>query len=155
MRDTRHQPAEGCQFFRLDQGGLGLPQIPQRRLGGIAGAADLAFAPLALGDLFGGDIDADNVAIRTALRMPIGDPAALVIMARALTVDLNASHGITGLHDRAHNGLNRRGKSGYAFPHGMPEMSLDRDAAYLGRRWLICRYRQSGERNARPMGAVS
>src|SRR5258708_25673342 len=104
----------------------------QCRLGGIARAADLALAALALGDLLGGDIDADDVAVRPALRMPVGDPAAILILARTLAVDLDAGHGIAGLHDRSHDGLDRVCQPRHAVAHRAPEMPLDRNPADLG-----------------------
>src|ERR1700676_4274847 len=98
----------------------------QRRLGGIARAADIALAAFALGDLFRGDIDADDVAVRPALRMPVGDPAAILILALALAVDLDAGDGVAGLHDRAHDGLDRVCERRHAVAHRAPEMPLDR-----------------------------
>ena len=81
MRDARHQPPEGCEFFRFDQEVLGLLQMAQRRFGRIPGAAQLPFTgvqrglgALALGDLFGRDVDADDLAGRIAQRMPIRHP---------------------------------------------------------------------------------
>jgi hypothetical protein len=35
MGDTRHQPPERCELFRLDQGILGLAQVLQGRFGRI------------------------------------------------------------------------------------------------------------------------
>ena len=107
MRNPCHQPAQRGEFFRLDEGCLGLLQVEQRRLGRIARGADLAFTALALGDLFGGDVDADDVAVRPALRMPVGDPAALVVVAGALAVDLDAGHGLAGFHDRTNDAFDR------------------------------------------------
>src|SRR5258707_5886373 len=104
----------------------------QCRLRGVACAADFALAALALGDFFGGDIDADDVAVRPALRMPVGDPAAILILAGALAVDLDAGHGIAGLHDRSHNGLDRVCKRRHAVAYRAPEMPLDRNPADLG-----------------------
>src|SRR3954447_3006907 len=39
--------------------------------------AQLRLCALALGDLFGGDIDARNLSVRPAHRMPVGYPGAL------------------------------------------------------------------------------
>src|SRR5258708_14569312 len=104
----------------------------QCRLRGVACAADFTLAALALGDLFGGDIDADDVAVRPTLRMPVGDPTAILILAGALAVDLDPGHGIAGRHDRSHDGLDRVCERRHAVAHRAAEMPLDRDPADLG-----------------------
>ena len=89
MSDTRHQPPERGELFRLDQEILGFLQMVQRCFGRIPGVAYFLFAavqrrfgPLAFGDLFGRDIDADNFAARAAQRMPIGAPEPLLDLVR-------------------------------------------------------------------------
>ena len=100
---------------------------------------ELAFAglerrlgALALGDLFGGDVDADDLAVAVAMRMPVGDPEALVGLVGALAGDLDAGDGIAGAHDRGHDAFDRIRQRRHAVPHIAPEMILDRDAADFG-----------------------
>ena len=76
-----------------------------------------------------GDVDANDVAIWPALRMPVGDPESFLGLIGALAGDLDAGHGIAGLHDRAHDTLDRRGQCRNAFPDRAPQMILNRDAA--------------------------
>ena len=106
MGNARHQSPEGGELFGLDQRILRLPQVSQRRFGRIPGAADLAFAflqrglrALAIGNLFRGDVDADNFTTRAAQGMPIGDPKPLVDLVGALTGNFDANHRFTGFHD--------------------------------------------------------
>ena len=64
MCDARNQPAEGGKFLGLDQRLLGLAQISQRSLRGVSGVADFLLGTLAFGDLFGGDVDRNDLAAR-------------------------------------------------------------------------------------------
>ncbi len=139
MGNARDQPAERCEFFRLDQRVLGLAQILQRGLGRIPCLAHLAlaglergFGALALGNLLGGNIDADDLAIRIAVRMPVGDPKALTGLVGALAGHLDAGDGIAGPHDRGHDALDRVGQRRHAIAHIAPQMILDRNAADIG-----------------------
>ena len=61
---------------------------PQRGLGALA-----------LGDLLGGDIDADDLTVGVAMRMPVGDPETLIGLVGALAGHLDAGDGIAGAHD--------------------------------------------------------
>ena len=97
---------------------------------------ELAFAgperslgALALGDLLGGDIDADDLAVTVAMGMPVGDPEAFVGLVGALAGDLDAGDGIAGAHDRGHDAFDRVRQRRHAVSHIAPEMILDGDAA--------------------------
>ena len=101
---------------------------------------ELAFAgperslsALALGDLLGGDIDADDLAVTVAMGMPIGDPETFVDMVGALAGDLDAGDGIAGAHDRGHDAFDRVRQRRHAVSHIAPEMILNRDAADFGK----------------------
>ena len=108
MRNPRHQSPKSCEFFRFDQKVLGLLQIVQRRFGRIPRVAELSFArpqrslrALAFGDLFCGNVDADDFAAWAAQRMPISDPKPLVGLVGALAGNLDANYRLAGLHDQA------------------------------------------------------
>src|SRR5258705_8482564 len=64
MCDARNQPAEGGKLLGLDQRLLGLAQISQRSLRGVSGVANFLLGTLAFGDLFGGDVDRNDLAAR-------------------------------------------------------------------------------------------
>ena len=136
MGDACHQPPERCEFFRLDQRVLGLAQVLQRSFCRIPRPAHLPFASLergfgtlALGDLFSSDIDADDLAIRVAVRMPVGDPKALVGLVGALAGHLDAGDGVAGPHDRRHDALDCISQRRHAIAHIAAYMILDRNAA--------------------------
>ena len=84
------------------------------------------------GDLFGRDVDADDLAVIVAVGMPIGDPETLVGLVGALARDLNAGDGIAGAHDRGHDAFDRVRQRRHAVSHIAPEMVLDGDAADIG-----------------------
>src|SRR5258707_11068719 len=74
---------------------------PDQLRDGIRQRVELAFAgrerclgALALGDLFSRDVDADDLAVTVAMRMPIGDPETLVGLIGALACNLDAGDGI-------------------------------------------------------------
>ena len=87
------------------------------------------FGTLALGNLFGSDIDADDLAIRVAMRMPVGDPKALVGLVGALAGHLDAGDGVAGPHDRLHDAFDRIRQRRHAIAHIAAKMILDGNAA--------------------------
>src|SRR6185295_2959699 len=104
--------------------------MAQRSFGGVPGAADLLLGPLALGDLFSGDVDCNDLAARRAQRVPIGHPKTFFHLVGALPGDLDADHGFSRLHDRTDDLLDRVRR--HAIPDKAPEMILDRYAADFG-----------------------
>ena len=94
---------------------------PQRGLGALA-----------LGDLLGSDIDADDLTVGVAMRMPVGDPEALIGLVGALAGHLDAGDGIAGTHDRLHDAFDRVRQRRYAIPHIAAKMILNRYAADIG-----------------------
>ncbi len=74
MGDARHQPPERGELFRLDQRVLGLPQIAQRRFGGILGLAHLLFAALALADIERNRDDVLDLAVGVEQRQLVHQP---------------------------------------------------------------------------------
>ena len=90
------------------------------------------FRALALGDLFRGNVDADDLTGPVAMGMPIGDPEALVGLIGALTGHLDAGHGIAGSHDRLHDAFDRIGQRRHTIPDRAPQMVLNGNAAYFG-----------------------
>jgi len=65
----------------------------------ILACAQLRLRALALGDLFGGNIDTRNLSVRPAHRMPIGYPGALADLVWTLTGNLDANDGLARFHD--------------------------------------------------------
>jgi hypothetical protein len=64
--------------------------------------------------------------------MPVGDPKPFGRLVGALGGNLDANHGIAGIHDGADDTLDRVGQGGHAVPDRASEMALDGDTAYLG-----------------------
>src|SRR5262245_22079484 len=60
---------------------------------------------LALGDLFGCDIDPDDLMIGTPDRVPVSDPGAVYDLIGALPGDLDPGDRLTGCHDGADDGF--------------------------------------------------
>ena len=104
----------------------------QRRFGRIPRPAQFTLAAFSLGDLFGRDVDADDVAGRPALRMPMRDPEPLLRLIGTLTGNLDTGHRLPGLHDRANDRLYRRGQRRDAIADRASKMALDRNSADLG-----------------------
>ena len=87
---------------------------------------------LAFRDLLGGDVDADDFAIRIAVRMPIGDPKTLFNLIGTLAGDFDSGHGIAGPHDRLHDGFDRVRQGRHAIADIAAEMAFHGDAADIG-----------------------
>ena len=112
---------------------------PHQLRNGIRECMELAFArlqgrlgALALGDLFRRHVDPDDVAGRTAQRMPIGDPESFLAAVGTLTRNLDAGHRLAGRHDRIDDGFHRVGERWHAIAHRAADVILDRDAADFG-----------------------
>ncbi len=109
-----------------------LAQISQRSLRSVSGLADFMFGALAFGNLFGGDVDCNDLAARRTQRVPIRHPRTFLHLVGALPGHLDADHGFSRLHDRADDLLDRARERRHAIPDGAPEMIFDRYAADFG-----------------------
>ena len=132
MRDTSHHPAEGCEFFGLDQRFLGLPQMPQGCLRCVAGVPNLPLSALAFGDLFSGDVDRNDLAAWRAQRMPICHPVPLLDLVGALAGYLDPDHRLAGFHDRTYDRFDGIRQRRHAIPDEAAKMIFHRNPANLG-----------------------
>jgi len=132
MGNARHHAAECGEFFGLNQRILGLAQMSQGGLRRVAGIAYLPLSPLALGDLFGGDIDRNDLAAWRAQRMPIGHPVAFLDLVGALSGHFDPGHRLARFHDRAYDRFDGICQRRHAVPDKAANMIFYRDAADLG-----------------------
>ena len=124
---VRYVPDAGA-LARLDL------DAPLERRGELAkprlAGRERSLRALALGDLLGHHVDADDCAPRPPQRVPAGQPEALrVAPVGPLPVDLDAGDRRAGLENRPDDLLDLIGDHRHRFAHRAPDMAVDRDAA--------------------------